>query len=225
LVRRVVEVSREYTLNDIIREIEKIRDEALERVKGMEAKRKLSRSTYLVTFYCPRCLIRTYQYTNNELKRRLKKGIVPRCSYCKVELRMVDDEYRERLARLLGEYKAKVEMILKLIWKTLRNWWLATDVETMPCEINRYAVTVKFEAPSHLKIYIEDGEVKAYVYLHWFEYDKVEKFRQVVEALRNANVKALIEVDPRPDHCAVKPQDMERLGFKEGLFDWQLEIG
>jgi hypothetical protein len=216
---------RQCNLEDVIREIEGFEAEEHERVKGMEARRKISKSTYLITFYCPKCLIRTYQYTNNELRAKAKKGIVPKCTYCLVELKVVDDEYRERLARLWEEYRMKVEAILKPIWKTLRNWWLTTDVETMLCEIHRYSVTVKFEAPSHLKIYIGDGEVKAYMYLHWFEYDKIEKFRQVVEALRNAKVKALIEVDPRPDHCMVKREDMQKLGFKMGLLNWQMEIG
>jgi len=212
------------SLEDVLREVEKFKEEEVEKARRMEPKRKLTKSTYLVTLYCPKCLIRTYQYTSNELRRKLKKGVVPKCSYCKVELRIVDDEYRERLARMWEEYKAKVEMILKPIWKVLRNWWLTTDVETMPCEIHRYSVTVRFEAPSHLKIYIEDGEVKAYMYLHWFEYDKVEKFERVVEALKNAKVKALIEVDSRPDHCTVSREDMEKLGFRMGLFNWQLEL-
>jgi len=211
-------------LEDVLREVEEFKEEEVEKARRMEPKRKLTKSTYLVTLYCPKCLIRTYQYTSNELRRILKKGVVPKCSYCKVELRVVDDEYRERLARMWEEYKAKVEMILKPIWKVLRNWWLTTDVETMPCEIHRYSVTVRFEAPSHLKIYIEDGEVKAYMYLHWFEYDKVEKFERVVEALKNAKVKALIEVDSRPDHCTVNREDMEKLGFRMGLFNWQLEL-
>jgi RNase P subunit RPR2 len=216
------------SLEDILMEIERVKAEEVERVKSVEARRKISKSTYLITFYCPKCLIRTYQYTNNELRTKAKKGIVPKCAYCLVELKVVDDEYREGLARLWEEYKSKVQEILKPIWKTLRNWWLTTDVEAMPCEIRLYPVpsaTVKFEAPSHLKIYIEGGEVKAYMYLHWFEHDKMEKFRQVVEALRNAKVKALVEVDPRPDHCTVKREDMQKLGFKMGLFNWQMEIG
>jgi hypothetical protein len=220
----VVGVSRQCSLDDVIREVEKFKVEEIEKVRSMEAKRKISRSTYLVTLYCPRCLIRTYTFTNNELRTRAKKGIKPVCSYCKVELREVDSEYREKLTRLWEDYRMKVEMILRPIWKVLRNWWLITDVETMPCEIDRYSVTVKFEAPSHLKIYIEDGEVKTYMYLHWFEYDKVEKFKQVIETLRNAGVKALVEVDPRSDHCTVRKEDMEKLGFRMGLFDWQLEI-
>gem|GEM_PF-4517259 len=215
---------RECTLDDIVKEIERVKAEELEKAKSIEGKRKISKATYLITFYCPKCLIRTYNYTNNELRSKLKKGITPKCSYCKVELRMVDDEYKGRLAKVWEEYRTKVEMILRPIWKVLRNWWLTTDVETMPCEIHRYSVTVKFEAPSHLKIYIEDGEVRAYMYLHWFEYDKVEKFERVVEALKNAKVKALIEVDSRPDHCTIPKEDMEKLGFKEGLFNWQLVI-
>jgi hypothetical protein len=55
--------------------------------------------------------------------------------------------------------------------------------------------------------------------LDGFEHDKMEKFRQVVEALRNAKVKALVEVDPRPGHSR---EDMQKLGFKMGLFDWQI---
>jgi hypothetical protein len=217
-------VSRQCTLEDVIKEVEKFKVEEIEKVMSMEARRKLTRATYLITMYCPKCLIRTYRFTNNELRTKAKKGIVPKCSYCKVELKVVDDEYKKRYAELWEEYKSKIEAILKPIWKVLRNWWLKTDVETMLCEIDRYSVTVKFEAPSHLKIFIENGEVKAYMYLHWFEPDKIEKFEQVVETLRNAKVKALIEVDPRPDHCTVKPEDMEKLGFRMGLFDWQLEI-
>jgi len=211
------------SLEDVLREVEEFKEE-VEKARRMEPKRKLTKSTYLVYLYCPKCLVRVYSYTSNQLRTRAKKGIVPTCSYCKVELKVVDDEYRERLARMWEEYKAKVEMILKPIWKVLRNWWIETDEERMPCIVTHYSVIVKFEAPSHLKIYIESGEVRAYMYLHWLEPDKVPKLLSVMEALKNAKVKALIEVDSRWDHCTIPKEDMEKLGFRMGLFNWQLEL-
>jgi RNase P subunit RPR2 len=212
------------SLEDILREVERVKEEEVEKARKMEPKRKLTKSTYLVYLYCPKCLIRVYSYTNNELRTGAKKGVVPECSYCKVELRVVDDEFKKRYMELWESYRRKVEMILRPIWKVLRNWWIETDVNTMPCIVDRYSVTVKFDAPSHLKIYIEDGEVKAYMYLHWFEPERVHKFEEIVKALKNAKVKALVEVDPRWDHCRVRREDMERLGFRMGLLDWQLEI-
>ncbi|MCC5989993.1 MAG: hypothetical protein LM558_00590 [Thermosphaera sp.] len=215
------------SLNDILREIERVKAEEVERVKSMEAKVKISKSTYLIKFYCPKCL-RVYEYTNNDLRRRAKKGVALKCPFCHLELKMVDDEYKKRYEEMWDDYKHKVETILKPIWKILRNWWIETDEERMLCNVGgflgRYSVTVKFDAPSHLKIYIENGEIKAYMYLHWFEVRQIERFKQVLEVLRSAKVKALIEVDPRGDHCMVPREEMERLGFKMGLLDWQLEL-
>ncbi len=219
--------ARPCSLDDILREVERVKAEEVGRAEKMEAKVRISKSTYLIRFYCPRCL-RVYEYTNNELRRRARKGAALECPFCHLELRIVDDEFRRRCAELWEDYKHKVEAVLRPIWRTLRNWWIETDEERMLCTmggfLGRYSVTVKFDAPSHLKIYLEDGEVKAYMYLHWFEPKQVEKFMQVVEALKNAKIRALIEVDPRGDHCTVKPQDMEKLGFKMGLLDWQLEL-
>jgi RNase P subunit RPR2 len=214
-------------LEDILMEIERVKAEEVGRAEKMEAKVKISKSTYLVRFYCPRCL-RVYEYTNNELRRRAKKGVALECPFCHLELKMVDDEYKKRYEETWEDYRCKVEAILRPIWRTLRNWWIETDEERMLCNtgrfLGRYSVTVKFDAPSHLRIYLEDGEVRAYMYLHWFEPKQVEKFKQVLEVLRSAKVKALIEVDPRGDHCMVPREEMERLGFKMGLLDWQLEL-
>jgi RNase P subunit RPR2 len=211
-------------LEDVLREVERVKEEEVEKARSMEAKRRISKSTYLVKFYCPKCLIRIYDYTNNELRTKTRKGVMLKCVYCHEELRVVDDEFKKRYVELWESYRAKVEAILRPVWRILRNWWIETDEEKMPCIITHYSVIVKFEAPSHLMIYIKDGEVRAYMYLHWFEPDKVPKLLSVVEALKNANIKALIEVDPRWDHCRIKREDMEKLGFKMGLFNWQLEI-
>jgi RNase P subunit RPR2 len=212
------------SLEEVLREVERVKEEEVEKARAMEARVRISKSTYLIKLYCPMCLVRVYSYTNNELRTRARKGVVPECSYCKVELRVVDDEFKKRYMELWESYRSKVEMMLRPIWRILRNWWIETDEEKMPCIITHYSVIVKFEAPSHLMIYIEGGEIRAYMYLHWLEPDKVPKLLSVVEALKNAKVKALIEVDPRWDHCMVKKEDMERLGFKMGLFNWQLEI-
>jgi RNase P subunit RPR2 len=214
-------------LDDILREIERVKAEEVGRAEKMEAKVKISKSTYLVRFYCPRCL-RVYEYTNNELRRRAKKGVALECPYCHLELKMIDDEFKRRCAELWESFRSKVEMILRPIWKVLRNWWIETDEERMLCSmgrfLGRYSVTIKFDAPSHIRIYLEDGEVKVYMYLHWFEPKQIPKFKQMLEVLKNAKVRALIEVDPRGDHCTVPREDMERLGFKMGLLDWQLEL-
>jgi hypothetical protein len=215
------------SLEDILMEIEGVKAEEVGRAEKMEAKMRISKSTYLVRFYRPKCL-RVYEYTNNELRRRAKKGVALECPFCRLELRMADDEFKRRYEEVWEDYKRKVEMILRPTWRTLRNWWIETDEERMLCNmgrfLGRYSVAVKFDAPSHLRIYLEDGEVKAYMYLHWFEPKQVEKFKQVLEVLKSARVKALIEVDPRGDHCTVPREDMERLGFKMGLLDWQLEL-
>jgi DNA-binding ferritin-like protein (Dps family)/predicted RNA-binding Zn-ribbon protein involved in translation (DUF1610 family) len=215
------------SLEDVLKEVERVKAEGVERVKNMEAKMKISKSTYLVKFYCPKCL-RVYEYTNNELRRRAKKGVALKCPYCRLELKMVDNEFKRRYEELWEDYKYKVEAILKPIWKILRNWWIETDEERMRCNMSgflgRYSVTVKFDAPSHLRIYLEDGEIRAYMYLHWFEPKQIEKFKQILEVLKSAKIKALIEVDPRGDHCTVPREDMMRLGFKMGLLDWQLEL-
>jgi DNA-binding ferritin-like protein (Dps family) len=215
------------SLEDVLEEVERVKAGEVGKVKSMEARVKISKSTYLIKFYCSKCL-RVYEYTNNELRRRARKGMMLKCTYCHEELREVDEELKRRYEELWEDYRCKVEAILKPIWRTLRNWWIETDEERMLCSmgrfLGRYSVTVKFDAPSHLRIYLEDGEVKAYMYLHWFEPKQVEKFKQILEVLRNARVKALIEVDPRGDHCTVPREDMERLGFKMGLLDWQLEL-
>jgi RNase P subunit RPR2 len=214
---------RQLSLEELLREVgERVR-EKVENVKNMEPKRRLTKSTYLVYLYCPRCLA-VYDYTNNQLRTRARKGAI-KCPPCKEELKIVDEEFKKRYAELWETYRAKVEAILRPIWKILRNWWIETDVETMPCIVDYYSVTVKFDAPSHLKIYIDrDREIRAYMYLHWFEPNTVPKFLKVVETLKNAKIKALIEVDPRWDHCRVPKEDMEKLGFKMGLFNWQLVI-
>ncbi len=211
-------------LEDILGEVERVKAEEVGRAEKMEAKRRISRSTYLVKLYCPKCLVRIYDYTNNELRTKTRKGVTPKCVYCHEELRVVDVGFKRRYIELWESYRSKVEMVLRPVWRILRNWWIETGEEKMPCIITRYSVIVKFEAPSHLMIYIEGGEVRAYMYLHWLEPDKVPKLLSVVEALKNAKVKALIEVDPRQDHCMVKKEDMEKLGFKMGLFNWQLEL-
>jgi RNase P subunit RPR2 len=214
-------------LEDVLEELERVKAEEVERARGMEARVKISKSTYLIRFYCPKCL-RVREYTNNELRRRARKGVALKCTSCHVELRELDDEYRRRCEEVWEDYRRKVEMILKPVWRTLRNWWIETGEERMLCSmgrfLGRYSVTVKFDAPSHLRIYLEDGEVKAYMYLHWFEPKQIPKFNQVLEALKNAKVRALIEVDPRGDHCRVPREEMERLGFRMGLLDWQLEL-
>jgi RNase P subunit RPR2 len=212
------------SLEDILAEIERVKAEEVERVKSMEARRRISKSTYLVKFYCPKCLIRIYDYTNNELRTKARKGAMLKCVYCHEELRVVDVEFKKKYVELWESYRSKVEAVLRPVWRALRNWWIETEEEKMPCITTHYSVIVKFEAPSHLMIYIEGGEVRAYMYLHWLEPDKVPKLLSVVEALKNAKVKARIEVDPRPDHCTVEMEDMEKMGFKMGLFNWQLEI-
>jgi len=214
-------------LEDVLEEVERVKVEEVEKVRGMEARMKISKSTYLIRFYCPKCL-RVHEYTNNELRRRARKGVALKCTSCHVGLRELDDGYKRRYEEVWEDYRRKVETILKPIWKTLRDWWIETDEERMLCSmgrfLGRYSVTVKFDAPSHIRIYLEDGEVRAYMYLHWFEPRQVEKFKQILEVLRSARVKALIEVDPRGDHCEVPREEMERLGFKMGLLYWQLEL-
>lgn len=215
------------SLRGVLEEVERVKAEQIEKVRSMEARVKISKSTYLIKFYCPKCL-RVYEYTNNELRRRARKGMMLKCPYCHEELREVDEGFKRRYEELWDDYRRKVEAVLKPIWRTLRNWWIEADEERMLCNVGgflgRYSVTVKFDAPSHLKIYLEDGEIRAYMYLHWFEPKQVEKFKQVLEVLKSAKIKALIEVDPRGDHCEVPKQDMERLGFRMGLLDWQLEL-
>jgi len=207
------------SLDEVLRDVERLKVEAVERVNALKPKERVSRSTYLVTLYCPRCLIRTYRYTSNQLRR-----VKPVCTTCWVELRVVDDEFKRRYTELLESYASTVETILRPAWRILRNWWIETGVETMPCEVELYSVTVSFENPSHLKIYIEDGEVRAYMYLHWLRSDQLEKLEHVISVLRSTKIKALIEVDPRWDHCQIPPEGMERLGFKMGLRYWRLEI-
>jgi hypothetical protein len=206
-------------LDDVEREVERVKVEMVERAKALEPRKRISKSTYMVTLYCPRCLIRTYEYTNNQLRRAK-----PVCTVCRVELKVVDDEFKRRYVELLEGFTSIVKAVLRSTWSVLSNWWIEANTEAMPCEVEPYSVTVFFESPSHLKIYVEDGEVRAYMYLHWLSQDQLKKLDHVVSVLRSAKIKALIEVDPRWDHCQIPAKRMEELGFKRGLLYWQLEI-
>jgi predicted RNA-binding Zn-ribbon protein involved in translation (DUF1610 family) len=209
------------SLKDVVREVERIKTEEVERVRNMEARRRVSKSILLVMFYCPKCL-RTYSYSNIEIRAMARRGAVPKCGYCGERLREVDEEFRERYAELWEGYRVKVETILKLTWGVLRSWQTETNTEAIPCIIRCNFVTISFDYPSYLKIYIEGSEVKAYIFLHWLEPRQVPGLLHIVEVLRHVGVKALIEVDP--DHCRIPREVMEKLGFKRDLLTWQLKI-
>jgi NAD-dependent SIR2 family protein deacetylase len=209
------------SLKDVVREVERIKKEEVERVRSMEARRRVSKSLTLITFYCPKCL-RTYDYSNIELRAMARRGATPKCGYCGERLREVDEEFRERYAELWEGYRVKVETILKSTWEVLRNWRAETNTEVMPCIIRRDFVTINLDYPSYLKVCIEGSEVKAYMFLHWLEPRQVPGLLHIVETLKNTKVKTLIEVDP--DHCRIPREAMEKLGFKRDLLTWQLKI-
>jgi RNase P subunit RPR2 len=177
-----VELRRSMSLDEVVREVERVKTEMIERIKVLESRRRVSKSTYLVTLYCPRCL-RTYEYTSNQL-RRVKSA----CTICRVELKILDEEFKRRYVELLERFASTVKAVLEPTWSTLRSWWIETGAEAVPCEVDAHSVTVFFETPSHLKIYIENGEVRAYMYLHWLSQDQLEKLESVINTLRDAKL-------------------------------------
>jgi hypothetical protein len=161
-------------------------------------------------FYCPECLRVDVYFKSQVYYYTKRKGKRIECFKCKVELKPIDDQFKAEYEKVMRAFYENSKNLLEKTWRMLESWWRGIS----KVELMLGSVRVFFDYPSYIEIYRDKKDVKVRLYLHYlhYEYD-LEKFLELLNAVKASGLHGEVRVDGRLDHCTVPEEEMRRLGF------------
>jgi hypothetical protein len=202
-------MSVEFSLEDVIKQLLNAVERNIAWARNLNPAEGSGR-TAKHFFYCPECLRVDVYFKNQVYYYTKRKGKRIECFKCRVEMKPIDDQFKAEYERVMRTYYEKAKSLLERTWKLLESWWRGiSKVELLPDSVKVY-----FDYPSYIEIYRDKKDVKVRLYLHYvyYEYD-LEKFLELLNAVKTSGLHGEVRVDGRLDHCTVPKEEMRRLGF------------
>ena len=196
------------SLEGLLEKLKERTEESVSNVRQMEAVNgsgKLARHYY----YCPQCLT-VEVFFRSYLYRMKRKGKKPECFRCKVEMKPIDEHFKAEYEKTAWAFYEKAKSVLERAWPIMDSWWRGVKGYMADTGL----VEVYFDAYSYLSLRREGRGVKARLYLHYLENEKLEDLLKLISILREeGQVKGEVQVDGRQDHCEVPEEKMRSHGF------------